>query len=73
MIYNLKKDELSTECDKTLKKYFPGALKGSLADKLVANELEKRGFTDDNTLFADSSCPDEINHDDPLEDITSLF
>ena len=31
------------------------------------------GFTDDNTLFADSSCPDEINHDDPDEDITSLF
>jgi hypothetical protein len=31
------------------------------------------GFTNENTLFADSSCPDEINHDDPLEDITSLF
>ena len=24
-------------------------------------------------MFADSSCPDEINHDDPEEDITSLF
>jgi hypothetical protein len=31
------------------------------------------GFTAENTLFADSSCPDEINHDDPDEDITSLF
>lgn len=31
------------------------------------------GFTDDNTLYADSSCPDEINHDDPDEDLTSLF
>ena len=27
----------------------------------------------ENTLFADCSCPDEINHDDPDEDITSLF
>jgi hypothetical protein len=31
------------------------------------------GFTDENTLFADSSCPDEICHDDPEEDISSLF
>ena len=35
--------------------------------------LDKLGFTADNTLYADSSCPDEINHDDPGEDITSLF
>ena len=68
-----KDDELSAQADATLRKYFPGALKGSAADRLVAAELEKRGFTDENTLFADSSCPDEINHDDPLEDITSLF
>ena len=33
----------------------------------------KLGFTDENTLFADSSCPDEICHDDPDEDISSLF
>lgn len=31
------------------------------------------GFNAENTLFADCSCPDEINHDDPLEDITSLM
>ena len=31
------------------------------------------GFTAENTLYADCSCPDEINHDDPEEDITSLM
>ena len=31
------------------------------------------GFTSENTLFADSSCPDEINHDNPDEDVTALF
>jgi hypothetical protein len=31
------------------------------------------GFTNENTLFADCSCPDEVNHDDPEEDITLLF
>jgi hypothetical protein len=24
-------------------------------------------------LYTDSSCPDEINHNNPLEDITSIF
>lgn len=31
------------------------------------------GFTDKNTLFADSSCPDEINHDNTEDDVTGLF
>ena len=43
------------------------------ADRLVGTELEARGFTDENTLFTDSSCPDEINHDSPGEGITSIF
>ena len=56
-----------------LEKYFPGALQGTEAEDLVAQELIKRGFTGKNTLFADSTCPDELNHDDPEEDITSCF
>jgi hypothetical protein len=40
---------------------------------MVFEKLKSMGFTDANTLFADCSCPDEINHDDPLEDITSLM
>ena len=57
----------------SLAKNFPGAMTGKQAEALIAKELTMRGYTGDNTLFADSSCPDEINHDDPLEDITSLF
>ena len=53
--------------------HFFGALKGCITEQLIANTLIKMGFTSDNTLFADSSCPDEINHDDPEEDITYLF
>ena len=48
-------------------------MKGSEAEKLVADQLLKKGFTDQNTLFADCSCPDEVNHDDPTEDISSIF
>lgn len=31
------------------------------------------GFTGENTLFAESTCPDEINHDDPDCDIGMLL
>ncbi len=48
-------------------------MKGHDTERLIADELHRLGFTDDNTLFADSSCPDEICHDDPEEDISSLF
>ena len=40
---------------------------------MTYNFLSKGGFTAENTLFADCSCPDEVNHDDHLEDITLLF
>jgi hypothetical protein len=48
-------------------------MKSHEVDNLVAEKLMKLGFTKENTLFADSSCPDEICHDDPEEDLTSLF
>ena len=57
----------------TLQREFPGAIFGNELDELTGRELAKIGFTDDNTLFADSTCPDEINHDDPDTDVTSLF
>ena len=62
-----------TRSEGALKLYFPGAMTGNEAENLFAWELKKRGFTPENTLFADSSCPDEINHDDYNEDITLLF
>lgn len=52
---------------------FPGATTGSIVDQIAWDQLSAMGFTNENTLFADCSCPDEINHDDPEEDITSLF
>ena len=54
-------------------KYFKGANSGCVMEEKIYQELSKLGFTDENTLFSDSSCPDEINHDDINEDITSLF
>ena len=48
-------------------------MKGTQVDDLVYAKLSKEGFNDSNTLYADCSCPDEINHDDPDEDISSLM
>lgn len=56
-----------------LDKYFPGAIKGRHAEQLCFNALQDLGFNSENTLYGDSTCPDEINHDDPAEDISSLF
>jgi hypothetical protein len=40
---------------------------------MVAAELMKLGFNRENTLFADSTCPDEINRADPDDDLTLLL
>lgn len=42
-------------------------------EEIAFRFLDKRGFTDANTLYCDCSCPDEVNHDDPLEDVTTMF
>jgi len=56
-----------------LDEYFPGALTGAETERLVYKTLAPMGFTADNTLFCDCSCPDEINHDNGDEDISMLF
>ena len=56
-----------------LDQYFPGALTGAETEQTVYKTLAPMGFNADNTLFADCSCPDEINHDDPEEDVSMLF
>lgn len=58
---------------KAWQKNFPGAMKGREVEEITYNKLKDLGFNAENTLFADCSCPDEVNHDDPFEDITSLF
>ena len=57
----------------TLNAYFKGFQKGKDIDEIVHKKLESLGFTGKNTLFCDCCCPDEINHDDPEEDLSLLF
>jgi hypothetical protein len=47
---------------KTITKYFPKAMPAKEVLEKVKPVLTKYGFTDDNTLYAQSVCPDEINH-----------
>ena len=51
--------------------HFPGSLPSADVLKQVSKAIEVRGFTPENTLFAQSVCPDEINHE--AGDITNLF
>jgi hypothetical protein len=51
--------------------HFPGAMAGSAILKLVAATTKARGLTSENTLFAQSICPDEINHEEG--DVSTLF
>ena len=53
--------------------HFPGSQSGIACEIKIFEELSIYGFKDDNTLFADCSCPDEINHDDSEDDLTLLF
>mgnify|MGYP003386588539 CR=1 FL=1 len=55
----------------TVQQNLHGALEGKLLHKLCANVLQKHGITERNTLYAQSICPDEINHE--CGDITNLF
>ena len=63
----------TSEMRQCFKKNFPKARTGPKVAETFFTVLEKRGFTSENTLYADSSCPDEINHDDDTEDITGLM
>ena len=56
---------------KTVKKNFSGALDGETLHGAAVAELVKHGINGDNTLFAQSICPDEINHE--CGDVTNLF
>ena len=51
--------------------HFPGAMSSKDVLQRFRKVVEPRGYTDDNTLFAQSVCPDEINHEEG--DITDLF
>lgn len=51
--------------------HFPGAMSSAEVVEKVTNTLEKRGYTSENTLYAQSVCPDEINHE--KGHLTDLF
>jgi hypothetical protein len=55
----------------TVKTYFPNAVDGKTVLTRATSILHKKGVTSENTLFAQSVCPDEINHS--AGDLTSLF
>ncbi|CAB9500553.1 Inherit from NOG: Low-co2 inducible protein [Seminavis robusta] len=63
--------ELLGDIETKVEKHFPGALPSQgILDK-VSVTIEARGLTPENTLYAQSVCPDEINHEPG--DITNLF
>lgn len=49
------------QAEKAMAEYFPGALGSLTVDRLVSGVLNSRGYTPKNTLFATSTCPDEVN------------
>ena len=52
-------------------KYFSGAMTSQdILDKIIPT-FNNLGLTQENTLYAQSACPDEINHE--KGDITDLF
>ena len=58
-------------CTKTVQTYFPGSMEGSALLKRLKNAMLAEGMTAENTLYAQSVCPDEINH--KRGDITQLL
>ncbi len=45
----------------TIRKVFPNAMTGTQFTREVIELFAKKGFTPENTVFATSTCPDEIN------------
>ncbi|CAK0797306.1 unnamed protein product [Prorocentrum cordatum] len=51
----------SPPAERAMKTFFPTALLANDVNSAVADVLTKRGYTPQNTLYAQSVCPDEIN------------
>mmetsp|Transcript_10840 Transcript_10840/g.26528 ORF Transcript_10840/g.26528 Transcript_10840/m.26528 type:complete len:319 (-) Transcript_10840:383-1339(-) len=48
-------------CREAIDKHFPGACRADVVLKTTQSVFRRYGFNDENTLFASSTCPDEIN------------
>lgn len=56
--------ERKSSIAKLIRSHFPGSEGSSYAVKKAISAIEKRGLCAENTLFAQSICPDEINHEE---------
>ncbi len=57
----VKKKELSGEYREYILKYYPFAVRGDIVTEEGNKILRNQNFTDENTIFGTSCCPDEIN------------
>jgi len=58
----LRSYQLDVRGEEAMARFFPGALSSEDIDRKVAKALYSRGYTPANTLFATSTCPDEVNY-----------
>ena len=63
--------DMDPRAEAAMGRYYPGALSSLTTDRIVSSVLAKRGYTRDNTLFATSTCPDEVNS--KQDEIVDLF
>ena len=56
-----RKALVDSRAEDAMAKYFPGALGSLTVDRVVSGVLGSRGYNAQNTLFATSTCPDEVN------------
>jgi len=54
-------------------KHYQLPMKGSEVDRRVGKELDSLGFSRENTLYVESSCPDEISKDNKEEDLSLIL
>ena len=52
----------NADARQVVQEHFPGALTSHAVLQKVSSAIESHGFTSANTLYAQSVCPDEINH-----------
>jgi hypothetical protein len=58
---NQRLGQVDPRAEAALAKYFPGSLSSRTIERLTTTMLTKKGYNYDNTLFATSTCPDEVN------------
>ena len=62
--YMNKKVNESKESRALIDKFFPGALTNLAVENLIHDDMQKEGLNDVNTLFAHSTCLDEVNQEE---------